>query len=469
MKFKFLKFIFLFALSFSLLFSKTSAATELDPEYQAALQSALDQLRITHSTPGMSAAVILPEGLWVGASGISDSTDPLTYNHSFGIGSITKNIVAATVLRLQEKNLLNINDPIHMYLPRYNNIDSNITIKQLLQHTSGIYNFTDNPQYLSRINADMDSLWNSENVLYYVLTPNFVPGTSWKYSNTNYVLLGLIIEKVYKKPLEQAYRDLLLTNNFLSGLYLWPYENFSGPLVHNWVDLNGDGILDDASIFVPTALYSSCWAAGAIITQPQRLGFYAMSLFNGSLLSPESMQQMTTFRNISFGAANGYGLGLMRYNNVAGRTIWGHGGNVFGYASIMMHAPSDSITVIVCANKDLSTTGFGLSFMNSVITTRPVGIKAVSTEIPEKFALNQNYPNPFNPETTIEFTMPANESAKLEVFDINGRLIQTLVNEKLSAGAYRVKWNGKDASSGIYYYTLRTENFSETKKMILVK
>lgn len=469
MKLRFIKFILLLAFGFTFLTAKTNAATELDPEYQAALQSALDQLRITYSIPGMSAAVILPEGIWAGASGISDSSHPLTPAFSFGIGSITKNIVAVTIMRLQEENLLSINDPIHMYLPRYNNIDSNITIKELLQHTSGIYNFTDNTQYTGRINSDMDSLWNPENVLAYVLAPNFAHGTSWKYSNTNYILLGLIVEKVYKMPLEQAYRDLFMTKHFLSGLYLWPDENFSGPLVHNWVDLNGDGILDDASIFPTTALYSSCWAAGAIITQPQRLGFYAMSLFNGSLLSPESMQQITTFRNVSFGAANGYGLGLFRYNSVAGRTIWGHGGNVFGYASIMMHAPSDSITVIVCANKDLSTTGFGLSYMNSVITSRPVGIKVISTEIPEKFALNQNYPNPFNPETTIEFTMPANESAKLEVFDINGRSIQTLINEKLSAGTYRVKWNGKNASSGIYYYTLRTENFSQTKKMILIK
>lgn len=470
MKFKFIKPVAFYILVFSFLLSNNNKSfADLDPQYEAALQSSLNQLKTTYNIPGMSAIVILPEGMWEGTSGISDSGSIMTYNHVFGIGSITKNIIAATVLKLQEKNMLNIDDKISMYLPPYNNIDPNITIRELLQQTSGIYNFTNNPQYNAAINANLDSLWDPSNILNYVLASNFQHGTSWNYSNTNYILLGLIIEEVYKKPLHEAYQELLLTNHFLGGLPLWPFEQFSGPLVHNWLDLNGDGILDDASFIPKTAVFSAAWAAGAIISRPQKLAFYAMQLFGGTLLEPESMQQMTTFRNVAFGNVNGYGLGIMRYNNVAGKTVWGHGGNVFGYSSIMMHAPQDTITVVICTNRDLSTTNFGLPFMNTVITQRPTGIQSISQEIPSSFELKQNYPNPFNPETNIEFTITAQGSAKLDVFDINGKLVQTLVNEKLSAGTYKVRWNGMKAASGIYYYTLTTESFSQTKKMILVK
>jgi D-alanyl-D-alanine carboxypeptidase len=470
MKLKFIKssLLFIFVVFFLLLKSNASFA-DLDPQYEEALQSSLNQLKTTYNIPGMSAIVILPEGMWEGTSGISDSGSTMTSNYVFGIGSITKNIIAATILKLQEKNLLNIDNKINMYLLPHNNIDSNITIRELLQHTSGIYNFTNNPQYNAAINANLDSVWNPANILNYVLTPNFQHGTSWSYSNTNYILLGLIIEEVYKKPLHEAYQELLLTNHFLGGLSLWPFEEYTGPLAHNWVDLNGDGILDDASFIPKVAIFSGAWGAGAIISRPQKLAFYAMQLFSGALLEPQSMQQMTTFRNVAFGAVNGYGLGLMRYNNVAGKTVWGHGGNVFGYASIMMHAPQDSITVVICTNRDLSTTGFGLSFMNTVITQRPTSIQPVSQEVPSSYELKQNYPNPFNPETTIEFKISNAEFANLSIYDINGRLIETLVNEKLSAGAYKIKWSGSNVSSGIYYYTLRTGEFSETKKMILIK
>ncbi|HEX2787403.1 MAG TPA: serine hydrolase [Ignavibacteria bacterium] len=470
MKLKFIKSVLFFTLVISFLLTGSNKSfAGLDPLYEAALQSSLNQLRTSYNIPGMSAIVILPEGTWEGTSGISDSGSTMTYSHSFGIGSITKNIIAATILKLQEKNLLNIDDKIIMYLPRYDNIDSNITIRELLQHTSGIYNFTNNPQYSAAINANLDSVWNPENVLQFVLAPNFQHGTSWAYSNTNYILLGLIIEEVYKMPLHEAYQKLLLTNHFLGGLSLFPFEEYTGPLAHNWVDLNGDGILDDASFIPKTAIFSGAWGAGAIISRPQKLAFYAMQLFGGELLEPQSMQQMTTFRNVSFGNVNGYGLGLMRYTNVAGRTVWGHGGNVFGYASIMMHVPQDTITAVICSNRDLSTTNFGLPFMNTVITQRPVGIQPISQEIPSSFELKQNYPNPFNPETTIEFKISGDEFTNLNVYDINGRLVETLVNEKLQAGIYKMKWSGANVSSGVYYYTLKTENFSETKKMILLK
>lgn len=98
-----------------------------------------------------------------------------------------------------------------------------------------------------------------------------------------------------------------------------------------------------------------------------------------------------------------------------------------------------------------------------------IGIQNISTEIPEGFSLSQNYPNPFNPTTNIEFSLPEKSFVKLKVFDITGKEVAELVNESLSAGTFRYDFNAGELSSGLYFYMLETEKFSETKRMILLK
>ncbi|RPI17459.1 MAG: T9SS C-terminal target domain-containing protein [Ignavibacteriae bacterium] len=98
-----------------------------------------------------------------------------------------------------------------------------------------------------------------------------------------------------------------------------------------------------------------------------------------------------------------------------------------------------------------------------------IGIQKISTEIPNKFSLSQNYPNPFNPKTIINFQLPMSNYVKLYIYDALGREIGTLVNEQLKAGTYQVDWQADSYASGVYYYKLITDGFSETKKMILIK
>ncbi|HMQ78734.1 MAG TPA: zinc-dependent metalloprotease [Ignavibacteria bacterium] len=98
-----------------------------------------------------------------------------------------------------------------------------------------------------------------------------------------------------------------------------------------------------------------------------------------------------------------------------------------------------------------------------------IGIQPVSNEIPEKFDLSQNYPNPFNPGTMILFSIPKSLFAKLTIFDATGRMLAILVNEELRPGKYEVEWDASQHASGVYYYKMETDNFTETKKMILLK
>jgi len=98
-----------------------------------------------------------------------------------------------------------------------------------------------------------------------------------------------------------------------------------------------------------------------------------------------------------------------------------------------------------------------------------LGIQKVNTEIPSSYSLKQNYPNPFNPSTTIKFDLPKLSNVKITVYDITGKEIEVLVNEKLQSGTYQTNWNASNFSSGVYFYRLQTEDFSETKKLILLK
>jgi photosystem II stability/assembly factor-like uncharacterized protein len=103
------------------------------------------------------------------------------------------------------------------------------------------------------------------------------------------------------------------------------------------------------------------------------------------------------------------------------------------------------------------------------VTGGLVGVQQISATVPDKFYLQQNYPNPFNPNTNIEFSLPQKTFVKLKVFDLLGKEVGNLVNENLSAGKYKYDFNASALPSGIYFYKLETENFSETRKMMLVK
>jgi hypothetical protein len=111
----------------------------------------------------------------------------------------------------------------------------------------------------------------------------------------------------------------------------------------------------------------------------------------------------------------------------------------------------------------------------TAILEEPLIIKSITSEIPKSYSLSQNYPNPFNPSTKLRFDIPESKGSpvqvKLLVYDILGRELAVLANEKLPPGTYEYEWNGSNYSSGVYFYTLTTGDnfFSETKKMILSK
>lgn len=463
-------FYILLLLVIILLIWKDGSSQTFDTAYARKLQIALNTLKSNNNVVGMSAAVYVPgQGVWKGTAGITEPGVNVTSDMVYSVGSITKNFVAATIMQLIEADSMSLTDPIHKWLPHYINIDSNITIKQLLNHTSGIYNFTDNSAFLSAMSSNFKRIWEPEESLQYVLAPYFTPGTSWHYSNTNYLLLAMIIKKITGNSFGREIHSRFYSPLQMTGSFIEIEDTLNVPWVHNWVDLNGDGILDDASYISQNSFASSTIGAGGVISRPENLLIWMRNLYKpGVLLSQSSINAMTTFTNANISGANGYGLGTMRYN-VGGKICWGHAGNSFGHSCVMMYYPQDSVCISVMMNIDINTGAIANSFMNTVLTQRPVGIIKTSSVIPNDIYLFQNYPNPFNPETNIKFAIPARNEVKLSVYSTLGKEEVNIFTGKLDAGTYSFKWNAANYPSGVYFYKLQTENSEAVKKMVLIK
>ncbi len=159
---------------------------------------------------------------------------------------------------------------------------------------------------------------------------------------------------------------------------------------------------------------------------------------------------------------NLYAYGSVSYDPVFLST--NSGGNFFGTSNLY----AEQILYYDRANLYLNNHGI-ISKMRIVYNMPVIGIQTVSSEIPKEFSLEQNYPNPFNPSTRINFSISKSSNAKLVIYDITGKEIFTLADEKLQPGIYNVKWDAVNYPSGVYFYKLYTEDFSESKKMILVK
>jgi hypothetical protein len=212
-------------------------------------------------------------------------------------------------------------------------------------------------------------------------------------------------------------------------------------------------------------------------------------------LNNKSIRSLTTIGNNIFAGTDASGVYLSTNNGTTwaqtaldNRTVWAltnNGTNVFAgtyqygvYSSTdngsswfqknQGYGSSPSIFALLVANNYVFSGTAGLSIWRRPLS-EIIGIQNISTETPSSYSLSQNYPNPFNPMCNVQFSMYKAGNVKLVVYDVQGREVQTLVNEKLSAGTYEVKFDGSMLNSGVYFYKLSTDGFTETKKMLMIK
>ena len=215
--------------------------SQLAAERQAAL---VENSAAEHA--GISCAISVPGyETRTGAHGYADTRENIAVSPDmrFGMGSISKSFTSALMLQLVDEGLVDLSDSISKHLPIYHNIDPNVTIEQLLGMTRGIFNFTDSFRDPWNDSRRLPlKIWRPEEILdTYVALMQFTPGTSWMYSNTNYIITGLIIKQVTRSAYAQAVRERLLDPLNLQSTLVGRHEPIKANLAYT--DFNYDGII----------------------------------------------------------------------------------------------------------------------------------------------------------------------------------------------------------------------------------
>ena len=253
-----------------------AAPSGMDPDRAAALQSTLDGLRTSLHVPGLSLAIRLPDTtIWTAVSGqgeMAPHPPALTPNVAFSAGSIPKTVVGALVMQEVERGVIRLDDPVSRWLPSYPN-GATIRIDQLLSHTSGLYNYFNNPQYNALVFGRPTHKWTLAEILQLVRPPLAKPGVAYSYSNTNFILLGKILRNATHQSLGALIRSRLLTP---LGLGHTAFQDIAPTLADS-----AQGYLlnrgkwrsfSDGSGYRPnTSGATVAWAAGAILSTPSDL------------------------------------------------------------------------------------------------------------------------------------------------------------------------------------------------------
>jgi CubicO group peptidase (beta-lactamase class C family) len=270
-----------------------------------------------------------------------------TVHTKFRIASLTKQFTAACILLLQERGRLNVHDPMSRYLPGLPAAWQAITLHQLLTHTSGIPNSTENSK-----NTGSDRIGATPEQLIAPVADkplDFTPGTNWKYSNTGYVLLGMIVEKISG----QSYADFLRNNIFEPlGMRDSGYDRARDILKER---ASGYEIIDGHIANADFIDMSVPFSAGGIYSTVEDMYHWNEALTeNGSLLSADSLKQMFTEYPEATHEGQHYGYGVVISRLKFGRLLYYHGGGVQGFSSVIQRYPNDRVCIVILSNFDSS-------------------------------------------------------------------------------------------------------------------
>jgi len=328
---------------------------------EAKYQNLINKILET-GVPGVSMTVITPDGDWSGTGGKAD----LKYNidmspfHILRIGSFSKVFCAATILKLQDEGKLNINDKANMYIPAEiaDKVPNGnlVTIKQLLNHTAGIPEHLDLNAYLDIMNLSVVKLSAEETLeTIYRKKPDFAPGTDKYYSNSNYLMLALILKYVSGKDANDVVNGKLLQPLGLQNIYM--SSDFPASLSRGYVDVHDDGKVIDRTEIDNNAVGGQDRLDGGVMANSYDLAVFLTSLLEGDILSAGSLSQMETFEDITqdlgpdLSHLKQYGLGLMKLETDHGNAI-GHYGSVHSFSSLAYYFPEQKVTVAIIRNGD---------------------------------------------------------------------------------------------------------------------
>lgn len=310
---------------------------------------------------GITMSVYSPQkGMWTGAAGKADLYNNVNMKacNISRMGSIIKIFTATVILKLQEEGKLNIADKISAHLSgemisKIENADK-ATIRQLLQHSSGIYNYIQNLNFQTASLNDLVKKWAATDLLKYAYNKKayFQPGEDVKYSNTNYILLGLLIEKIEGKPLYQVYDEKIFSPLGLSMTQFAGKNPVPDRIARGYIDIY-------SNLQVIESTYYSGWdyytADGGLISNPYDMNVFIRALMGGQIINSVSLNEMLTFKAPSKNEVDffpiSYGLGIFKIETPKG-TAYIHSGDAIGYYANMLYFPGDSTTIVYATNSN---------------------------------------------------------------------------------------------------------------------
>ncbi|MBM7774805.1 D-alanyl-D-alanine carboxypeptidase [Actinokineospora baliensis] len=277
---------------------------------------------------------------------------PIGTSGGFRIASVTKSFVATVVLQLVDERKVRLTDSLERWLPGAVPGGDKISVRQLLNHTSGVFNYTDDEQWRETALSNPTRSWSARELVAVAAAnpPVFPPGARWSYSNTNYILAGMIAEKATGRALPRLIADRITGPLGLRETYLATDARVRPGHIHGYLP-NPDGTYTDTTSWSPTM----AGAAGAVVSTPQEVARFYSVLLSGGLLTQARLNDMLTTVEVPE-RHGGYGLGIYYTDTPCGR-VWGHAGDFPGYHTIAYQdrAGRRSATLMVATDLDQET------------------------------------------------------------------------------------------------------------------
>jgi D-alanyl-D-alanine carboxypeptidase len=353
-----------------------SRATARAIAIRARLELELDAVRARLGIPGVSVTIIFRDGTaWTGTSGLADVTRRVEVepDTAFAVASISKTYTAALILAMAGEGRIGLDTPALTYLPGAA-LDPRITVRQLLNHTSGLDDFFLHPPIDKALLADPSAAWATSRTLKYVAKPYFPPGKGWQYANTNYLYLGLIAERVAGTSLAEALRNRFFGPLDLEATWYQSVEKPRVSIAHGY-RFNGGKVsarpidLSDGTSVAPfTSVVTAAAGAGSIAATSSDVARWARLLYTGEVLGPQLTAEMLdgVAGTAGYAPRVPYGLGVQAFP-IMGRASVGHSGRLLGFRSAVRHLPGEGLTIAVLTNQSRADPGLVVADLLSII------------------------------------------------------------------------------------------------------
>ncbi len=516
-------------------------------ELQSRFQHIIDSFQNNPANPyvgGMSVAVKVDKlAEWQGATGyaarnVDAQNNLLPGGTAFSISnlsriySVTKTFTASLVLELANAGVFKLDEPITKYLPLISNVNpglnTSVTIRQLLVHESGYSDYTGEMQLQIAVAFNPNHVWTPYEMVSFVHQIS-APGTERRYSSTNYILLGAIIETVTGKPVEQQFRDRFFSPLQLSSMYfdgreaignrgvlVAPHDNISpfDPIFQ----LTGQPTFPDAytniSRFPLTGIVSLAFTSGGIVSNIADLAEWGNDLYNGKATSESTLSQM--LQSISATPdedGDRLGFGIILSNKISGKYDFiGHDGNAPGYRSILFYQPQKKLTLALmtnyhganlydvakklyealpdylCGNNDKEEQKIQLCFNGNTLCVSNsaaenfirkgahLGSCLQSSKVKNEAVAHYDnnsistFPNPFTSSTTISFKSTVDGLVSLKIYDMNGKMVANIYNGTAQPKlTNKINFDGSKLPPGTYVCKLQTSTGSSEEKLVKLR